>query len=37
MSRGGEERQGEKIPSRLGAVSPEPYTGLDPMICEAIT
>ena len=29
MSRGGAERQGERIPSRLRAVSAEPDAGLD--------
>ena len=30
MSRGGEEREGERIPSRLQTVSAEPDMGLDP-------
>ena len=33
-SRGGAEREGERIPSRLRAVSTEPDTGLDPTNCE---
>ena len=34
---GGAEREGERIPSGLCAVSIEPYTGLDPTNCEIVT
>ena len=36
-SRGGTEREGERIPSRLRAVSTEPEGRLDPMNCEITT
>ena len=34
MGEGQRERLGERIPSRLPAVSPEPNVGLDPTNCE---
>ena len=37
MSRGGAEREGERIPSRLHAVSAEPDAGLDLINCEIMT
>ena len=37
MSRRGEERGREKIPSRLHAGSTEPDEGLDPTNCEIMT
>ena len=36
MSREGQ-REGDRIPSRLRAVSAEPNTGLDPTNCEIMT
>ena len=37
MSRGGAEREGETIPSRLRAISAEPKVGLDLRNREVIT
>ena len=37
MSRGGAEREGERIPSRPSIVSTEPDTGLEPMNCGIMT
>ena len=36
-SRGGEEREGDRIPSRLHAASAEPEAGLELMNCEIMT
>ena len=36
-SKGRAEREGERIPSRLHAVSTEPNMGLDPTNCEIMT
>ena len=36
-SKGGAEREGDRIPSRLHAVSAEPNMGLKPTNCEIMT
>ena len=37
MSRGGAEREGERIPSRLYTVSAEHDVGVEPTHCEIMT